>query len=47
MERLDWFLKRPSRLDEVLREYSKNDVDITVENFPFKQPYQILKLEDS
>lgn len=28
-----WFLKRPSRLDELLREYSKNGVDNTVENF--------------
>lgn len=28
-----WFLKRPSRLDVLLREYSKNGVDNTVENF--------------
>lgn len=28
-----WFLKRSSRLDELLREYSKNGVDNIVENF--------------
>jgi len=43
----DRFFKRPSRLDEVLREHAKNDVVNTVENFHFKQPYQILNLEDS
>lgn len=40
----DWFLKIPSRLDKVLREYSKNDVDNAVENFILKKPYQMLNL---
>lgn len=39
-----WFLKRPSRLDELLREYSKSSVDNTEESF--KKPNQFLNLED-